>query len=315
MLCTQPPGRDDGLPYLPNLQNRDLIATYNVPPSSIDIRVTKRDRVATVVDTTFVPVHQHDEGGANGGAWGMTGDEIAFWQARNADVDLGELVSGFFQFYAGVDGRSWSWEQDGASILDGGRVRLGRHAGRKGFEVAPLESEADEPSGLPRLQPSLAKAWAQCAMVVQDPFISASAPPVSSGRCRPEADVPSPALPFSLPPLQRQRSVLPPLSTNWTCPRPRTRQTDAPLLPFSAGQNCAKPINVGTADEIEEEFLRAAEQLDLDDTASLARLCEPYLGPSLRSRKQQDSNAQQPRAGKRMKPAGKKGGGPPPRRD
>lgn len=178
MLNAVPPRSTDGLPYLPNLQAPELLAQYNVPRSSIDIRVNKRAKVGMPINTAFVPVHQHATGGAVGAAWGMDKERIAFWQSRNEDIDLGDLAAGFFRYYAGVDGRGWDWAFDGVSILQGGRIS--RDSDAKRYELSKMGLEAADETAMPNAGlietnegRKLLKSWSDQAILIQDPFIGA----------------------------------------------------------------------------------------------------------------------------------------------
>lgn len=189
LQSTQPTGSTDGLPYLPNLQAHSLLSRYNVPRSSIHVRVGRKN-LSTEINTTFAPVCQHGEGGLDGGAWGMPQDDIQFWQGRNANVDLGGLVRGFFRFYAGEGGHAWDWSKDGCSILRGGRFSRRQVSRRNSSASSPASLKGEDEASMEVARPSewsaeegifsvaagtkVEESWGESSMVVQDPFIGSS---------------------------------------------------------------------------------------------------------------------------------------------
>lgn len=313
MQNTAPVNSTDGLPYLPNLQAPELIARYNVRPSSIDIRINKKLKVGTPTNTTFVPVYQHPHGGADNGAWGMDADRIAFWQARNANVDIGDLAAGFFRYYAGVDGRGWDWASDGVSILHGGRFSRDSDATR--YEMSKLGIQRADGIATPSTKllestegRKLLNSWSDQLIVIQDPFIGATSRTRSTSRAGTDIHSFFPSQPACAP--QSPRFVVPRLL--------RRRQTPPAAADRCAlnPQNCARPIGRPTAEEIMDEFERAAELLEPDDATSFDLLCEVYNGGSLRKqlRRQQTGKPREAKRSKTVRTLGgpKKTSPPPP---
>ena len=100
--------------YLPNLQSPSLLAELNIPPTHLHFR----DRPPKIlrIETTFAR------------ASALPADRLASWQARNTGVDVGQVVQGFFMFYAGFVGGTFSWQDAMVSPLEGGFVTRMREA-------------------------------------------------------------------------------------------------------------------------------------------------------------------------------------------
>lgn len=171
-------------PLLPSLQAASLLSALDIPESHILIRgpsIRHRDRrnsnssangtsggggnttssTPERVETTFATVDALGE------------EEVARWRERNARVDVGELLKGFFGWFGEmtgtvtprtadggpqqkgeqVPGGDWRWDRDVASLLHGGRM---------------LRRDGTEPK------------WPASEYIIQDPFIHSKVRPQST---------------------------------------------------------------------------------------------------------------------------------------
>lgn len=117
------------------------------------------------------------------------------WTQRNQNVDVGELIKGFFRFYAGETSEKWGgnrfdWQKGAISPLEGGIVRRLRRedesvksvtgSGVGGLWIRKVDGK-EEPCGLEwcmaeekgkeggKESVQLVK-WNNAVMVVRDPF-------------------------------------------------------------------------------------------------------------------------------------------------
>ncbi|KAL7409714.1 hypothetical protein BDY24DRAFT_418600 [Mrakia frigida] len=167
---------------LPNLQSPSLLTRLKTPTTHLHLR-DKPPRIIKI-NTTYAPLSS------------LPPSEIDLWTDRNQNVDVGELVKGFFKFYAGETGEEWrgnrfSWKEGAVSPLEGGFARR-LEEGMEGVEkvqgsgfggvwIRKIGSEvekggldwclAEEGKGREGGQESqqLAK-WVHADLVVRDPF-------------------------------------------------------------------------------------------------------------------------------------------------
>ncbi|CDZ97328.1 S-M checkpoint control protein CID1 and related nucleotidyltransferases [Phaffia rhodozyma] len=176
---------------LPNLQSPELIDRLGVPPAEIWIRgFLKRDK-ADKLDTTFAPVGRESGAGEEDGPDmpGMSQEEVDEWKDLNLQVDVGELVKRFFQWYGeqsprinidpavGVESavRAWDWSRCLSSVLHGGTVRREFPFGQAAAAATKDELERMDEETRERERQLAAQIphsrWINDALVVQDPFI------------------------------------------------------------------------------------------------------------------------------------------------
>ena len=180
------PGHTTAQSYLPNLQSAALLDRLSIPKTFLHFR----DRPPTILkmETTFASLSS------------LPAAETATWQARNAHVDVGHVLQGFFAFYAGVAGGTFDWKEGMVSPLEGGFVRRLRE-GEPGVEtVNDVGRGTVGGVGVRRIQDTelserwsygwisvegeearlsqLAK-WGKVGMVVRDPFELGKVGPLS----------------------------------------------------------------------------------------------------------------------------------------